>query len=511
MSSIIFKYGDYEFNPKPLFNISVAPIKTPDGIGYGKDYTISLEGDLLNTGNQIDSGIVSLFNKINNLNDALSQDGRLLLISCDTTPILSGYPTIESLNIERQADNYTRHAKYTADFKLPTLIAGPSGDKFNGSGYNIPPFIESCNETWDIEFQDERLPFSWTLNSGNITEKFGYKIAVTHNIDVKARIGYTGIEVYNDVWKDAKDYAETKLGFDNEIFTLSGILSLPGTTYFTKYDTFNNYRQVSIDKSNGNIKITETFIVTPSGQNSLPNNAIETFEISTSQNEGILTVGIQGEIEGLSKISYTGYGSNNGYYVTSSKFAAASGYFNKIKSRMYNRANTIYKASVDECFSKRPLSKIIKQRTIGFNPIQGRISYDYQFDNTPTACITGNCILSQSITIDDTYPHDVYASQTILGRAAGPILQDIGTITNANRGVNIEIVTLPPTGCGTLAEIYKPVPTGQIEAFIAAISGDLMNNYSQVFVDSSSQSWNFTVGRYTRSISFAYTNCDAPV
>lgn len=506
--SLIFKYGNYQFNPKPLFNIAVTPLKTPDGVGYGKDFTISLEGDLLNTGNQIESGIVSLFDKINNLNEAFNHDGKLLLLTCDGEAIISGYPTIENFNIEKQADNYTRQAKYTAELKMPTLIHGGSGDSFNGSG--TPPFIESCNETWDVDFQDERMPFSWTIGTGTpFTEKFGYKIAVTHNVDVKAKIAYTGSMVHRDVWKDAKDYAETRLGFDNEFFTLTGVLGLPGkrSNYFTKYDVFNNYRQVSTDKSNGSIKVTETFIVTPSGQNSLPNNAIETFDISTNQNEGIITVDVQGQIEGLCQLSYSGAGSPT-FFVDKSKFSAASGYFNKIKNRIFSRASAAFKAAnSDGCFAKRPLNKIVKQRTVGLNPLQGTISYSYQYDNSPVSCITGECILSQNITIDDTYPHDVFASQVVLGRAAGPILQDIGTITNASRNINIEIVTIPPTGCGSIAELYKPLPTGQVEDFINAVYNDIASQFSQVFVENNSQSWNFTVGRYTRSISFAYINC----
>ena len=504
--SLIFKYGNYEFKPKPLFNIAVTPLKTPDGVGYGKEFTISLEGDLLSTGNQIDSGIAYLFNKkISDLNDAFNHDGKLLLLTCDNKAIISGYPTIENFNIEKQSDNYTRWAKYTAELKMPSL-KGSSGGLFNNS--IIPPYIESCSETWDVEFQDERMPFTWNIGTGTpITEKFGYKVAVTHNIDVKAKIAYTGNMIHREVWKDAKDYAETKLGFDNEFFTLTGILGLPGTesNYFTKYDVFNNYRQVSTDKTNGSIKVTETFVVTPSGQNSLPNNAIETFDISTNQSEGIITVDIQGQIDGLCKISYTG----DGFHIKSTKFAAASGYYNKIKSRLYDRANKVYTATLDGCFAKnRKLNKIVKQRTIGFNPLQGTISYSHQYDNSPMSCITGECILSQSITIDDTYPHDLFASQTVLGRAAGPILQDLGTITNASRNINIEIVTLPPTGCGTIEELYKPVPTGQVEGFIDAVYNDIASQFSQVFVENNSQSWNFTVGRYTRSISFAYINCN---
>ena len=497
--NITFKYGDYEFEPRPLFTINSEPLKTPDGIGYGIMHSITLDGDLITTGtDQIGSGIVGVFDKVERLKDALDHDGRLLVVSCDNNPILSGYPTVENYSFNNESDNYTRRASYNIEFMMPTTVLGTGSDVFNSSV--IPPYIESCSETWDVEFQDERMPFAWTV--GTDTETFGYLAAVTHTVDVKARIAYTGDRTSNIPWEDAKAYATGKLGFDNDFVTLTGVLGLPGTG-FTSLGVYNQYRQVSTNKTEGSIQVVETFIVSPSGAGAkyLPSDAYETFDISTSQNDGVMTVNIQGEIQGLATIDYS-----NGLAVTRDKFTAASGYFQIIKPRLYDRAKKAYTGIIDSCFN-RPLNATIRSRTVGMNPIQGTISYDYQFDTSTDGCITGDCIISQNITIDDTLENDVFASQVVLGRATGPILQDIGTITARVRTVNIEIVTLPATGCGSVAAIYEPIPTGQVEAFIATISGDLAANYSQVFVSSNTQNWNFTNGRYTKSIGFTYNNC----
>jgi hypothetical protein len=496
-TNISFTYGDYEFTPRPLFSISTEPLKTPNGVGYGIMHSITLEGDLITINDELDSGILGVFDKIEILKDALDHDGKLLLVSCDDSPILSGYPTIENYNFNNESDNYTRRATYSIEFRMPTTILGSGNDVFNSSVH--PPFIETCSETRDVDFQDERLPFSWTLADGTV-EKFGYVIAATHTVDVTARIAYTGDRASNTPWEDAKAYATGKLGFDNEFVNLTGILGLPGAG-FTETDVFNQFRQISTNKTEGTIQVTETFLVTPSGTNSLPNNAIETFDISSSQTDGVVTVNIQGEIQGLAEITYIG-----GMDVTSSKFSAASGYYNIVKDRMYDRARTAFSGVAEECFN-RPLNTTVRSRTVGMNPINGTVSYDYQYDTATDGCITGDCILSQNITIDDTLENDVFASQTVLGRATGPILQDIGTITARVRTVNIELVTLPPTGCSTVAEIYAPIPTGQVDSFIAVISGDLAASYSQVFVSSQAQNWNFTAGRYTKSVGFTYTNC----
>jgi len=503
-SNVVFKYGDYSFSPKPLFSISSTPLKTPDGIGYGVSHSIDVNGSIITTGTETASGIAGVFQKIEALKDAINQDGHLLDISCGGDVILSGYPTISDWNIEPRGDNYTSMADYTISFEMPTTILGTGNDSFNGA--TSPPFIESCSETWDVEFADDRTPFDWTLEGGT-AEKFGYKVAVSHSVNVQGRISYTGDALPNIPWQDARDYAITKLGFDNDFVTLTGILGLPGGTYFSQFDTFNNYRQVSTDKTGGSVSVTETFIVTPSGVSGLPNNAIETFDISTAQDGGIVTVSIDGEIEGLATISYNGDGGSNvGYIVTNGKFSAASGYYNIVKDRMFDRARTAY-SGISDAYFNRALNPTIKSRTVGMNPVEGMISYSYNFDTQTSGCITGDYILSQHVTINDSLPTDIFASHVVPGKSTGPVLQDIGTITARTRSVNIELITLPPTDCSTVSGIYLPVPTGQIEAFIATISGDLIANYSQVFVSSQSQNWDFMLGSYTKSIEFTYNNC----
>lgn len=499
--TIIYKYGDYTFSPKPLLNISTQPLRTNDGSGYGEQHTITLEGALLVSANPV-SGVTGVFKEIDRLRQALSQDGQAFIINCQSNGVdhflVSGYPIIQNVNIQKRSDNYTQGADYTIEMIMPTLTGGSILDSFNGTATGV----ESCSESWDIEFQDEKLPFDWTV--GGTTEKFGYKLAVTHTIDVKGRPYYSGGS-FIAPWQSAKQYAEQRLGFNGEMVTLTGILGLPGTNYFSTYDVFNQYRRVGVNKSDGSVNVVETFIVTPSGQDSLPNNAIETFEVSVSQNDGSHTVSINGEIEGLAKIVYNGGPTSESFSVSSGKFAAASGYFKQIQSRLYDRAKAVYDA-----FSGNgaiALSPGIKSKTIGVNPIQGTISYDYQYETQAGGWITGENILSKSITIDDQLQNDLFASHTVIGKASGPILQDLNTKTARTRTVNIELVTYPPKRTDTVAHIYSGVPTGQVESFIGLITGDIGSGYSQMFITSNTQNWNFTLGRYTRSIAITYGDC----
>jgi hypothetical protein len=501
--SVEFKYGDYNFDPKPSFSINIDNLKTPDGTGYGKTYTISIEGSLLLKPSEAVSGVVGTFQKIEDLKDALDREGKLFLISCNDLPIISGYPAIsESLSIDRKEDSYARRADYKFSFEMQSLI-GPSGDNFNNSA--MPPFVESCSESWSVNFEDERTPFDWKLIDGP-TEKFGYKILVSHDVDVKGRLVYTGSTSPVSPWVYAKDYAESKLGFDNEMVNLEGIFAI-NSSYFSTFDVFNQYRNFQVDKTNGNVKATETFIVTPSGSNSLPNNSVETFNINMSESDSLTTVSVDGEIQGLAKIHYP-----SGIFVQqSSKMAAASGYFNVIEPRLYQRAVTTYenihKNSRLGCNSiKRPLNSNVVSKTIGVNPIEGTISYSYTF-NTERFCINHPCIISQNISISDTYPNNVFAEQVVLGRSLGPILQDIGTVTNRVRNVSIEMVVVPPTGCDRNS-INEVLPRSAINSFISGVRNDLEESYPQVFVSQNTEDFNITQGRFVKNIGFTYGKCN---
>lgn len=502
--ALTYKYGTYDFSPGPMLAIKTEALKTPDGSGYGRVYDFELNGSLILTGAEVGSGTVLLFKKIGQLKDALNYDGQLFVIACDNTGIISGYPTIEEFNINDSPDQYTRQAEYNITFKMSSISGGSGADPFNG--YNtFPPYIKSFNETWDIDFADERLP---VLFNG---EQFGYKVAVSHSIEVEARIHYTGATprpYSNTPWEDALTFASGKLGYDTDIINkLSGVIGFPGTG-FTTTQVFNQFRKVGIDKTNGRVTVDESFILTPTGNNVNPHNAIETFDISTDQTDGVVKVVIKGNIEGLASVSYPPPATATGFGLTESKYKAASGYFNVIKPKLFSRASSVYEGlkTAEPCYLN-PLNSLVRSKQIGVNPIEGTIDYSYEFDTAPVGCITGDCILSQNISIEDSLPTDVFAKQTVLGRALGPILQDIGTVTEGVRNLNIEIAVLPPSSCASISQIYNTIPTGQLQNLIDTVYNDLTGQYEQVFVSSNSQNWNFTVGRYSRTIGFTYAGC----
>ena len=115
--------------------------------------------------------------------------------------------------------------------------------------------------------------------------------------------------------------------------------------------------------------------------------------------------------------------------------------------------------------------------------------------------------LIENIVIVDNYPTDVFAKLPVLGRARGPVLQSISTVTEQTREISIEAVMPIPTGCTNIAQLYTSKPTGQIESLLCDFQTELTDNYQQVFKHNDTENWNPKDGRYSRNVGWTFQNC----
>ena len=161
--------------------------------------------------------------------------------------------------------------------------------------------------------------------------------------------------------------------------------------------------------------------------------------------------------------------------VSKNKFEnALSGYMDHIKPFLYQRANiglnnryydtywldeTTSQNAGTRGFGSGPASPnapqirnpiYVKEQPLNVIPIstseahniqKGSISYNFQYDNKRNIC-TG--VLSSNVTVETSFPTDVFAEAFVLGRALGPVLQDLGTITSAKKTIGIEVKVIPP-------------------------------------------------------------------
>ena len=144
------------------------------------------------------------------------------------------------------------------------------------------------------------------------------------------------------------------------------------------------------------------------------------------------------------------------------------------------------------------------------NEYTGDLSYTLAFDNRPTNIISG--VIAETLSINDTYPGDVFAVVPVLGRATGPILQYIGGRTEYKRDVSLNLTmdyTKVPYGSGRDPLMLKKPsvvePTAsQIADLLKEVSPNSEPGVRKCFVSAPSESWSPKTGTYSFNISFTY-------
>lgn len=350
---------------------------------------------------------------------------------------------------------------YTITFEADRLY--PIDD----SDFNY--YIQSANESWQIEANEDLA---------DLDHPVGYRVTHTLNSLGKRFYDDAGI-LQKEAWEEARDWCLDNGGLDNSIIYGSGS-NIP--TYFNAYNYIKN---TDLDEKAGTYSLSETWIF-HSG------NAIETFEIQTQRQSesNVSIVSINGTITGL-------FDSSTKYENAQAKFVTASGL---VFSRCQN-------------FSGLTLNTVKRSETIGRNPITGVITYAYEFDDTSSNIVPGTIV--ENISINDSLEGQAFAPIFILGRPNGPILQDLGTIPELKRTLNIDLVMEGKTnfGSNTVNDIKNaffsqnprlaPTTSGLLNNIIEA-ANPANNGFTTVFKSPPTETWNPKEGSYNYSIEWTF-------
>jgi len=170
------------------------------------------------------------------------------------------------------------------------------------------------------------------------------------------------------------------------------------------------------------------------------------------------------------------------------------------KSDLYRRANSVVAVELNS----QPLDI-----SLGMNEYTGEIDYSLSFDNRPTNIIYGT--LFEDISINETYPGDVYSLIPVIGRKTGPVLQYNGSRTEYSRDLSIDLVmdsTKIPYDTGRKMLQRRPSainPTAsQLESLIHELSPQYEPGIRKYFHDPPQESWNPKTGQYSFSIRWIY-------
>ena len=380
-------------------------------------------------------------------------------------------------------------------------------------------FISDFTEDWSLELDE----------SASEQPHINRSYRVTHTINATGKTHYGPKDeteegsqevVKREAWEQAKLFVQNKLC--NSIQDLypnkhrernnlgvetikprigKGILDLHHA-----YQGYNHTRTEQINQSAGSYSVTETFLLA-SG------TAYETYNmnISSDISSPYISVSIDGNVKGLTPIdpsgvvfggTHLGNSASGAYDIAVNKYMAISnsGKFG-IGSDLYKRAN----ASVAVQLNSQPNSI-----SLGMNENTGEITYNLSFDNRPTNIVSG--VLSEQITINDTYPGDVFAVIPVLGRPTGPVLQYIGGRTEYRRDVQLNLLmdyTKIPYGSTRNSLLLKKPsviePTAsQISKLIQELSPEGEQGVRKYFLSPPQESWSPKEGSYNISLSWVY-------
>jgi len=489
MSTITMTYGAYNFTPVPLFNISKEMQKTADSTFIGTVFKLTLNGTLVSIS---PGGLAQVMAKQQDLREAFIQDGLLLQILCDDVVIFSAYPRILGpIQFPPSDDNWVFTSPYTIELEYDE----EPGDAGENSSL-MPPYISEATEQWTVEAVEDKSYYSWNLDTvGGNLDAAPYQLRISHTVEAKGKSHYASGGLRKPAWQEAREYVNPLLGFNDEFAVLSGTLNF-GSNEMAPY---NHMRTATIDEAGGGYNVSETWLVINPSGSGIAGTAIEDFtiEIRKGLDRDLTTVNIQGTIQGLEERIY---GNNPGdFQIPVSKWDNASAYWDEVESRLRYRA--VFASSG---VPTRSLALTPNIQTIGHNPTNGVITYNYEYNDRPSNCVAGS--LTESIVINDSNPVDVFASLPVLGRAAGPVLQGMGTVTSATREVIIDVVMPIGTGC-TVANLLADNPRTDVASLLCLFEADLENNYGQVFKNQDSESWNPKDGRYSRTVGWTYQTC----
>ncbi len=493
-------YNGQKIIPAPFVNIGKEYSRTGDGHLVGSNFVLTLTGKLLpNKGSPYGSGgfwILSgypddevpndkhgtLLTKYAALKNLFAEEGKSLEFQArDGSVPLRCYPRMRSFNVPEGI--WVDYIDYNIVLEAAELFSADSSEDFylqNGFFGSPPPnsgdryFLQSVNESWSLEESDAQ----------NLANPHGYR--VVHNLGAVGKEVYGPEGTFGTGWEQARKWVHQRMGIAADfVYSTSG-LNIP--TYFNSY---NYTRSESTDEYAGSYSVNESWILS-SG------SATEDFTVSLNKklSDALTTVSINGKIDGLEVKS-------SGYIVTSIKRDTAEAKFNEL----YNGyPNNIFLTRAMTYSGQSGLNTIPVSYSLGRSPIGGTISYTFEYNTRPANYIPNS--LYEEFNISCGNPTDVYGSIPVLGRAAGPVLQDMNTVSESTITFTCNVVM--PTYSGTLSplttlgmtDMLASSPRSGVNAVFSSFYNSLANTYGQLFKKEDNEQWNPFNGQYQRTVSY---------
>jgi len=533
-TAVNMTFGTYIFDPVPSFSYTRTAEQTP-----GENFCLSTKLEIRLDGLFVPSvpGYANVSAAIALLNDYfVCGNCQTFIVECGGTYLFNGPATVKSLSVEprSEGDLYVQTAAYSIELEMQTRF----GDVYD----NQPLGITDISDTWSWQWRDERV--------GGVVNTFGifnegetfngndpdgdgqgaggseYPPApVDHELFIASAwdITHTMSVTSPYICKAAGDVqgyinaanallANEPASLDGSRAGIANLFRIPLTTLDDENNDlttnlYNHFRTLNVDKHAGTVSMDETWIASNQA-------ALEDFTVTLEQDlvDVNKSITVNGTIQGMiPDMTYSDppFGTTKG----TPKLQSALDYWTFVKGQLLSRARTIYDESLDRYTSgQRQINVIPQSRSVGYNTVAGTVTYNYVYSDRVQNCVESGAEY-ENISITENEPPDIFSSLTILGRAGGPLYQDIGTVGQRTRTINIESVLPVSTGCGvtgtqgsTSGLLWSP-PTSY-DSIVAEYENYLTSTYDQVFTTQNQKQWDLKTGKLNWTKSFTVGDCN---
>lgn len=321
---------------------------------------------------------------------------------------------------------------------------------------------------------------SWQIEQGE-----GGSYRFTHTVSASEKLSYNDDGTINQqAWQKARERVIASLGINTGIMMSTDIMNLSENS-----QAYNYTRSESINETQGSVSVTETWLVyDEENAIDLRGPGIPCLDVFTvSINQDVETkrtrVSLEGTLTGLEERN------NQTFELISTKYNNAQNKFNAItEPGLFDRAQTFSGVTLNP----KPLNYVV-----GKNPESGVLTYSREYDDRP-GDEEDNTV---SVQISDRLPTDVIAKLGVMNRSLGPIFQDMNTVTEKSRALQIE-VTMEAQKYGQ-PHPQKP----DVSAYIALYGPGGEFGFNATVgpkIERNEENWQPRDGRYSRSIGWTY-------
>tara|TARA_Y100001938_G_scaffold132008_1_gene189832 strand:+ start:2531 stop:4129 length:1599 start_codon:yes stop_codon:yes gene_type:complete len=523
-------YGAYEFDPIPMIDISSEIVRTSRRrLSNGR--RVTLDG-LIFPGSGVSSGARDVFSQRALLEGQLGKDYCPFGLMLCNEIFITGHPLVESFTFGESSDNNVQTMPFTVELFFPMGFLTEQdleSEAITGAGASqlaeLSHTVSQTKNTDAWSYCGFYEPASYTVSETISARGMDYGLGVNRCMDYATASGISG-EPSAESTGDAS-------AIDRAVnYITSALAQTPamGVGLLSEGTYFLQGTNITVDQEQGNVSVDREFIVFE-GEKNIPASLTISAEANGGIDDGNIGVTVNGEVRGISALPLaSGVNPGGNYDASSLKFESAKQLFltelmmggGAVAGPIYDIANCVYEDGNNQCSSGIYPANIketvltpsrgnfpgLHQQPIttsySYNIAEGTINFSISYNDRPVGVATGTDILSESISISRNNPVDVYAELQILGRASGPILQDIGTQTAYSADLSIEAVIRPPDTASP--GWFGGAPIASYDTLITNTQDDIAANNS-TFRTADAESFDPKTGRYTRSVSWIYTPC----